>query len=61
MNETVTYDYTELLTMTYNELVNLNGNIEAIEYICTFGMAIISGSIVGVCISYFIGKLLRTR
>lgn len=61
MNETVTYDYTELLTLTYNELVKLNGNIEAIEYICTFGMAIITGAIVGVGISYFIGKLLRTR
>lgn len=61
MNEIVTYDYTEILTLIYNELVKLNSIIEVIEHINTFGMAIIAGTIVGVGISYFIGKLLRTR
>lgn len=56
-----TSEYTEILTLIHNVLVEVNQDIDVLLNTIMFTGGIISGVIVGAACSFFIGQLLKTR
>lgn len=56
-----TAEYTEILTLIHNELVEVSDTLTQLLDVATFANGIICGAIIGCCCSYFIGQILKTR
>ena len=56
-----TSEYTEILTLINNEVVELSDIVTQLLTVSTFLNGIVCGIAVGVIVSYFIGQLLKTR
>lgn len=56
-----TSEYTEILTLIHNVLVEVNQNVDILLNTIMFTGGILSGVIVGAACSFFIGQILKTR
>lgn len=56
-----TDNYVQLLTMIYNELVVTNDNMDMLILTLMFTSGILAAVGVGICITFFIGQILKTR
>ena len=57
----VAIDYSELLTMIYDVLVQLNDKMDLITIGLFFLVGILAGSLVAIASVYFIGQMIRGK
>lgn len=63
IGETVatTSEYTEILTLIYNQLVDMTTQVDALLLCMMFASGVLAAVGVGICITFFIGQILKTR
>lgn len=56
-----TSEYTEILTLIYNQLTDMSTQLDVILLCMMFASGILAAVGVGICITFFIGQILKTR